>query len=70
LAALEYGYYQVPKKATAEEIATEHKVPRTTFEEHLRKAESKILRAMAPCVRMYASRPQQTVEHAPQIAAG
>jgi len=70
LAALEDGYYQVPKKTTAEEIAMKQKVPRTTFEEHLRKAESKILRAMAPYVRMYASKPRGAVEHAPQIAAG
>jgi hypothetical protein len=70
LAALEYGYYQVPKKMTAEEIATKHKVPRTTFEEHLRKAEGKILRAMAPYVRMYASRPQRPVERPHQVAAG
>ena len=69
LAAIEYGYYQVPKKMTAEEIAGKHKVPRTTFEEHLRKAEGKILRAMAPYVRMYASRPQGAVEQAPEIRA-
>jgi predicted DNA binding protein len=68
LAALEYGYYKVPKKTTAEQIASKNKVPRTTFEEHLRKAESKVLRAMAPYVRMYASRPQRTVERAPEIA--
>ncbi len=69
LAALEFGYYQIPKKTTAEGIANKQKVPRTTFEEHLRKAESKILLAMAPYVRMYASRPQRLVEQAPQIAA-
>lgn len=69
LAAIEYGYYQVPKKMTAEEIAGKHKVPRTTFEEHLRKAESKILRAMAPYVRMYASSTQRAVEQAPEIRA-
>jgi predicted DNA binding protein len=69
LAAIDYGYYQVPKKMTAEEIAGKHKVPRTTFEEHLRKAEGKILRAMAPYVRMYASRPQRAVEQAPEIRA-
>lgn len=69
LAAIEYGYYQVPKKMTAEEIAGKHKVPRTTFEEHLRKAESKILRAMAPYVRMYASRQTKTVESPLQVPA-
>ena len=68
LSALEYGYYQIPKKTTAEEIARRHQVPRTTFEEHLRKAESKILRAMAPYVRMYATRPQHPIEQ-PKIIA-
>jgi len=68
VAALEYGYYQIPKKATAEEIALKHHTPRTTFDEHLRKAESKILRSIAPYVRMYASR-GHSAERVPQIAA-
>jgi predicted DNA binding protein len=55
IAALEAGYYQIPKKATTTEIAGRHKVPRTTYEEHLRKAESKVLRAIAPYVRLYTS---------------
>jgi hypothetical protein len=66
LAALEYGYYQIPKKVTAEEIAIKQHVPRTTFEEHLRKAESKTFLAMAPYLRMYATRPKRIVE-APRI---
>jgi len=68
LTALEYGYYQIPKKVTAEEIALKHNVPRTTFEEHLRKAESKMLLAMAPYIRMYATRSKRIAE-APQITA-
>jgi predicted DNA binding protein len=69
LSALEYGYYQVPKKMTAEEIASKHHVPRTTFEEHLRKAESKVLCAIAPYVRMYTSEAPDFLERAPQITA-
>lgn len=68
-AAIEYGYYHVPKKMTAEEIAFKHKVPRTTFEEHLRKAESKVLRAVAPYVRMYVSQPKRQNLQAPEIVA-
>lgn len=68
-AALEHGYYEVPKKTTAEEIARRHSVPRTTYEEHVRKAESKILRAMAPFVRLYASKLEVPLEEAPEIAA-
>ena len=68
VAALEYGYYQIPKKATAEEIALKHHTPRTTFEEHLRKAESKILQSIAPYIRMYASSSHAN-ESVPQITA-
>ncbi len=67
LAALEYGYYNIPKRLTAEEIAKKHHVPRTTFEEHLRKAESKILQAVAPYVRLYTSEVSRTLEVAPEL---
>jgi predicted DNA binding protein len=67
LSALDYGYYQVPKRLTAEEIARKHRVPRTTYEEHVRKAESKILRAMAPYVRIYASSGAGPLSGAPEI---
>jgi len=55
IAALEAGYYQIPKKVTTTEIASRSRVPRTTYEEHLRKAESKVLQAIAPYVRLYTS---------------
>ena len=67
--ALEAGYYQIPKKVTTEQIAVKHKVPRTTYEEHLRKAESKILQAIAPYVRLYSSSVSRAYEPAPKIAA-
>ncbi len=50
--ALDNGYYRVPKKVTTEEIANKLKLPRTTFEEHLRKAESKVLRAVEPYIQL------------------
>lgn len=52
LSALSQGYYRVPKKVTADEIATSMGVPRTTFEEHLRKAESKVLYALTPYIHL------------------
>jgi len=57
--ALELGYYQVPKKVSTEKLAEKNGVPRTTFEEHLRKAESKVLRALAPFIILYAQRPNR-----------
>ena len=41
--AFEYGYYIYPRKISVEELAKKANVPRTTFQEHLRKAESKLM---------------------------
>jgi predicted DNA binding protein len=56
LLALDCGYYKIPKQITAEEIALKNHLARTTYEEHLRKAESKVLQAISPYVRMYGSK--------------
>jgi|TARA_Y100000034_G_scaffold25723_1_gene30602 predicted DNA binding protein len=42
--AVAYGYYNWPRKVTLEELATVRKVSRRTYQDHLRKAEEKILR--------------------------
>ncbi len=52
LAALDHGYYRIPKKVTTDEIAHRLGLPRTTYEEHLRKAESKVLRAFTPYIQL------------------
>jgi predicted DNA binding protein len=48
LTALSRGYYDIPKGSSTDEIAHALGLPRTTFEEHLRKAESKALKGMMP----------------------
>jgi predicted DNA binding protein len=53
-AAVQHGYYRVPRKVRTEDIARRRKVPRTTFEEHVRKAESKIITSVAPYVALVA----------------
>lgn len=68
LVALESGYYQVPKRVTTGEIARRHKVPRTTFEEHIRKGESKVLRSVAPYISLYARSRLTSQSHIPQHA--
>jgi predicted DNA binding protein len=57
LLAVGNGYYRVPKKVTTLQIASLMGVPRTTFEEHLRKAESKVIGSMTPYLQM---RPRKT----------
>ena len=51
MAAMQMGYYGMPKGATIEEIASRQGVKRSTYEEHLRKAELKILQAVRPYAR-------------------
>ncbi len=50
--ALDNGYYKKPRSATAKEIAERMGVSRTSFVDHLRKAENKVLQSVAPYLRM------------------
>ncbi|ODR83095.1 transcriptional regulator [Haladaptatus sp. W1] len=44
--AVEMGYYRIPRETTTSEIAAEMGVERRTMEEHLRRAENKIVGGM------------------------
>ena len=52
LAAYEAGYYEFPRKATTEEVSLSLGIARSTFEQHLNRAEHHVVRAMLPMVRM------------------
>ena len=52
LAAVRAGYYEVPRKSTVEEIARQLSLGRSTTEEHLRIAESAVVRSTAPLVEL------------------
>ena len=52
IAAMQMGYYGMPKRATIEEIASKQGMKRSTYEEHLRKAELKILQSVRPYARL------------------
>ncbi|MDG6909003.1 MAG: helix-turn-helix domain-containing protein [Nitrososphaerota archaeon] len=53
LAAVDFGYYNVPRKVRFEDIAGTMEVPRTTYEEHVRKAEGKVIGAVAPYLAIF-----------------
>jgi predicted DNA binding protein len=53
--AISQGYYTVPRPVTVHQLARARDVPRTTFEEHFHKAESKLIRSIAPYIQMYAA---------------
>jgi hypothetical protein len=52
ISALDQGYYQMPRSATAGEIAKRLGVPRTSYVDHLRKAENKVLGAVGSYLRL------------------
>jgi predicted DNA binding protein len=54
LVALGAGYYDTPRKVRTEDISRRMNSPRTTYETHLRKAESKVMRALIPYVELMA----------------
>jgi predicted DNA binding protein len=53
LAAHRHGYYNLPRAADVKAIAAKEKVPRTTFQEHLTKAENKLLAALMPNIKLF-----------------
>src|SRR5213596_631660 len=56
LAAYEAGYYEFPRKATTEQVSVSLGIARSTFEQHLNRAEHHVVRAMLPMVRMRSGR--------------
>jgi hypothetical protein len=54
--AYTHGYYRLPRSADIQEIARRERVKRTTFQEHLKKGENKIIERIIPYMRLYASR--------------
>lgn len=53
LAAHRNGYYNLPRDSDVKAIAAKEKVPRTTFQEHLMKAENKLVGALIPNMKLY-----------------
>lgn len=53
--SISLGYYRRPRRTSTGRIAATLKVPRTTFQEHRKKAESKLMSALAPYVLTYVS---------------
>jgi len=62
LTAHKHGYYVLPRKADAQTIAAKKRIPRTTFQEHLKKAENKIVEALIPYMQLYNHAPPDKKE--------
>lgn len=57
LAAFESGYYDFPRNVTTEDVSLSLGIARSTFEQHLNRAEHHVIQAMLPLVRMRSGRP-------------
>lgn len=53
LTAHRHGYYNLPRDADVQTISAKEKVPRTTFQEHLKKAENKLVASLVPYIQLY-----------------
>jgi O-6-methylguanine DNA methyltransferase len=69
LAALRMGYYDEPRRCTTGEVAQSMGIARSTFEEHLKRAESRLLRSVAPLVRLRLEEQREPNAEALQVFA-
>lgn len=53
LKAHQYGYYTSPRTITTDSIAKSMGISRSTYEEHLRKAENRIISSVAPYLQLF-----------------
>ncbi len=51
--AVDAGYFDIPKRTSMDRLAAQHGLGESTMQEHLSKAESKVLRALAPYLHLY-----------------
>lgn len=72
LKAHRYGYYNSPREITTENIAKGLGVSRSTYEEHLRKAENRIMGNLIPYLQLFAAgekRPEQMPQKGTPVEA-
>jgi O-6-methylguanine DNA methyltransferase len=54
-AATDAGYYEFPRRVTMDEVGPALNISRSTFQEHLHRAEGHLVRAMLPLIRIRAT---------------
>jgi len=63
LSAFNSGYYRLPRKANVGTIASKRKMSRTTFREHLKKGENKLIISLVPYLRLFKQASTKKREH-------
>jgi len=59
LTAHRHGYYNLPRDADVQTIAAKENMSRTTFQEHLKKAENKLVAALVPHMKLFNHAPSE-----------
>jgi len=59
LTAYAQGYFRYPRGSDLQTIASKEKISRTTFLEHLKKAENKLITALMPHIQLFRKIPQE-----------
>lgn len=59
LTSYSMGYFRFPRKRDVKGIAEVKRVPRTTFQEHLTKAENKVIAALVPYLKLFQAKSEQ-----------
>ena len=62
LTAFAQGYFRFPRGTDLQTIASKEKISRTTFLEHLKKAENKIITALIPHIQLFRRVPKDRRE--------
>ncbi|MFW9846138.1 MAG: helix-turn-helix domain-containing protein [Candidatus Thorarchaeota archaeon] len=63
LTAYAQGYFRYPRGSDLQTIASKEKISRTTFLEHLKKAENKIITALIPHIQLFRQVPHERREN-------
>ena len=61
--AQEMGYYDTPRRVTTSEVAKSMKIGRSTFEDHLRKAENILVNSFVPYLNLFNSYGEKDFHH-------
>lgn len=69
LTAYSNGYYSLPRKTNVKDIAIKKRVSRTTYQEHLKKAENKLVTSLVPYVQLFRRLPPEKRNHLKALQA-
>ncbi len=56
-----YGYYDRPRRTDIQSIAKKLGIPRSTFQEHLKKAERKVMSALIPHIQLFRAQLNESI---------